>query len=42
MISPFLLTLTIQAGFMALLVMDARRARKLAPAPALAKRRAIA
>lgn len=39
MISPFLLTLTIQAGFMALLVMDARRSRKPATAPVLAEQR---
>ncbi len=36
MISPFLLTLTIQAGFMALLMMDARRSRKDAATPVLA------
>jgi hypothetical protein len=34
MVSPFLLTLTIQAGFMALLVLDARRKRAPAPIPA--------
>lgn len=37
MISPFLLTLTIQAGFMALLMMDARRNRQPAPNPAIAQ-----